>query len=237
MFRFPAHARFFRFWGEEMAHATVGLQVPATKNKVGQAFTLLAWAGLIVLAVGFVRKYVFHYYLNYNQAGFDPYWPRRGGLLLHISGGTLALLTGPWQFFTGLRRKHMQIHRWTGRLFLVGVAAAATGATYLAITTTFGWAFGFGLVMLAAAWLTTTGMAYYAIRRRMIETHKEWMIRAYVVTFAFVTFRILSDYWPAARLQPEHDLSVTLTWASWVVPLGITEIILQLRRMGRAASQ
>ena len=33
--------------------------------------------------------------------------------------------------------------------------------------------------------------------------HKEWMIRAYVVTFAFVTFRILSDYGPTSRLQPE----------------------------------
>lgn len=220
-----------------MAHATVGLEAPAARGKLGQGITVLAWMGLVLLAVGFVLKYVFHYYLNYNPAAFDAYWPRRGGLLLHISGGTLALLTGPWQFYSGLRRKHMNVHRWTGRLFLVGVAAAATGATYLAITTPYGWAFGFGLIGLAAAWVSTTGMAYYAIRKRMIETHKEWMIRAYVVTFAFVTFRVFSDYGPTSRLQPEHDLSVTLTWACWVVPLFITEIILQLRRMRKGSAR
>jgi hypothetical protein len=60
------------------------------------------------------------------------------------------------------------------------------------------------------------------------------MIRAYVVTFAFVTFRILSDYGPTSRLQPENDRSLTITWVCWVVPLGITEIIFQLKRV-RAA--
>jgi len=221
-----------------MAHAATATNLaPASsvKGKLSKAITVLAWAAIVSIAVAFVLKYVFHYYLHYNPAAFDAYWPRRGGLLLHISGGTLALLTGPWQFFTGLRRKHMNVHRWTGRLFLVGVAAAATGATYLAITTPYGWAFGFGLIGLAAAWVSTTGMAYYAIRKGLVEIHKEWMIRAYVVTFAFVTFRVFSDYGPTSRLQPEHDLSVTLTWASWVVPLFISELILQLRRIRKAS--
>jgi hypothetical protein len=57
------------------------------------------------------------------------------------------------------------------------------------------------------------------------------MIRAYVVTYAFVTYRVFSDYGPVSRLQPYHDVAVTLTWACWVVPLFITELVLQLRRM------
>jgi hypothetical protein len=145
-----------------MAHAAL----PASQNSWSQtgkaklAAKGLAWAAILSLAVGFILKYVFHYYLHYDATSFDPYWPRRGGLLFHMSGGMLALLTGPWQFWTGLRQKHLQIHRWTGRLFLLGVAMGVTGATYLALTTTFGWAFGFGLLGLAAArpqqaWLTT----------------------------------------------------------------------------------
>ena len=217
-----------------MAHTAVLLQTPAARSKVRQAFTILAWAAIVGLAAGFVLKYVFHYYLHYDQTAFGPYWPRRGALLLHISGGMIALLTAPWQFFSGLRGKPMHVHRWTGRLFLIGVAAGATGAVYLAITTTFGWAFGFGLLGLAAAWLSTSGMAYYAIRKGLTEIHKEWMIRAYVVTFGFVTFRVFSDYGPTSRLQPANDLFVTLTWACWVVPLFITELTLQLRRMHKA---
>jgi hypothetical protein len=60
------------------------------------------------------------------------------------------------------------------------------------------------------------------------------MIRAYVVTFAFVTFRILSDYGPTSRLQPENERSVMIAWVCWVVPLAITEMVFQLRRV-RAA--
>jgi len=65
---------------------------------------------------------------------------------------------------------------------------------------------------LAAAWASTTAMAYYAIRRGLVEIHKEWMVRAYVVTFAFVTFRVFSD-WPTSHLKPPGDLAITLAWA------------------------
>ena len=109
-----------------MVHATVGLQ-PATRiglpTKVGRDLIVLAWCGIVALAVGFVLKYVFHYYLNYNPTVFYGCWPRRGGSFLHITGGMLALLTAPWQFFTGLRRRYMNVHRWIGRVFLLGAAA------------------------------------------------------------------------------------------------------------------
>src|SRR5438445_145714 len=204
-----------------MAHAAATNLAPASagKSKVGKTLGIVAWVALVAIAVAFVLKYVFHYYLNYNATAFDPYWPRRAGLLLHITGGMVALLTAPWQFFTGLTGKRMNVHRYTGRIFLAGVAVGVTGATYMAVTTTFGWAFGFGLLGLAAAWASTTAMAYYAIRKGLVEIHKEWMTRAYIVTFAFVTFRVFSDYGFTSRLKPGHDLSLPLSWSSWVVPL------------------
>jgi uncharacterized membrane protein len=219
-----------------MAHAAATNLAPASagKSKLTKALTILVWAAIITVAVGFVLKYVFHYYLHYDAASFNPYWPRRGWLLVHMTGGMVALLTAPWQFFTGLRRKFMNVHRYTGRIFLAGVTVGVIGATYMAITTTFGWAFGFGLLGLAAAWASTTGMAYYAIRKGLVEIHKEWMIRAYIVTFAFVTFRVFNDYGPTSHLQPANDRAITLTWACWVVPLFITELILQLKRIRKA---
>jgi hypothetical protein len=209
-----------------------------TKGKSNYAAKLLAWAVILSVAVGFVLKYVFRYYLHYNEAAFTDaelgapnYWEERGWLLMHMTGGMVALLTGPWQFWTGFRARFARLHRWTGRLFLGGVAVGSVGAYHMAIVTTFGWALGFGLLMLATAWVTTAGMAYYAILKRRIQVHKEWMVRAYVVTFAFVTFRVLSDYGPTSRLQPEGDRSITIAWACWAIPLLITEVILQLRRM------
>lgn len=214
-----------------MAHASISTPVAAGAGKKAKTtVTILAWTGIVTLAVGFVIKYVLFYYRHYDAASFDPYWPRRGWLFLHINGGTLALLTGPWQFWTGLRQKNLAIHRWTGRLFLLGVAMGITGAVGLSVTTTFGWAFAVGIMGLASAWLVTTLMAYVSIRKGLVALHKEWMIRAYVVTFAFVTFRVLSDYGPTSRLKPEGDKSITIAWACWVVPLAVTEMVFQLRR-------
>src|SRR5262245_47608238 len=175
--------------------AAPGLAPETTGNRFGLVMKVLASAAIVGVAVAFVLKYVFHYYLNYSEAGFTvaspKYWVLRGWLLLHVSGGTLALLCGPWQFWTGFRKRYLNLHRLMGRLFLLGVVLGSIGAFRMSVDSAFGWAFGVSLFILAAAWLTTAAMAYYAIRNRRIDVHKEWMLRAYVITFAFVIFRIL----------------------------------------------
>ncbi len=108
------------------------------------------------------------------------------------------------------------------------------GSVGLAVTAVGGWAFEVGLMGLASAWLVTTATAYYSIRKGLVPLHKEWMMRAYVVTFAFVFFRILSDYGPTSGLQPENDRSIVISWVCWVVPLGVTEMIFHVRRMRSA---
>jgi len=222
-----------------MAHATISAPIgaPPAGSRIKVAATWFAWAGILALAASFVFKYVLFYYRHYDAASFDTLWPRRAWLFLHINGGTLALLTGPWQFWSGLRQRHMSIHRWTGRLFLLGVAAGVAGAVGLVVKEVGYWAFGVGLMGLAAAWLVTTSMAYYSIRKGLVALHKEWMIRAYVVTFAFVFFRVLSDYSPMSRLRPEGDRDITIAWACWVVPLAVTEMIFQLRRVRAAVRE
>jgi uncharacterized membrane protein YozB (DUF420 family) len=195
---------------------------------------------IFAIAIAFVLKYVFRYYLHYNQAAFtDPdlgaanYWQMRGWLLLHITSGMLALLSGPWQFSKWLRQRHLRLHRITGYVFLSSVACGSIAAFRLAIATTFGWAFGFGLASLALAWSTTAAMALYAIKQKQIQIHKEWMVRAYIVTFAFVTFRLLNDFPPTSRLEPGGERADTFIWASWVLPLLAAEVIMQLNRMRR----
>jgi uncharacterized membrane protein len=221
-----------------MAHATISVPggTGTRSRKTRLTVTTLAWTGIVGLAVAFVIKYVLFYYRHYDAASFDTLWPRRAWLFLHINGGTLALLTGPWQFWSGLRQRHMRIHRWTGRLFLLGVAAGVAGAVGLVVKEVGYWAFGVGLMGLAVSWLVTTAMAYYSIRKGLVALHKEWMIRAYVVTFAFVFFRVMSDYSPMSRLRPEGDRDITIAWACWVVPLAVTEMIFQLRRVRSAVA-
>src|ERR1017187_9246684 len=69
-----------------------------------------------------------------------------------------------------------------------------TWASRLALTIPGHLPYSAGLFMLCVAWGLTTSMALYAIRTRRIEQHREWMLRSYTVTFAFVTYRLASTW-------------------------------------------
>jgi hypothetical protein len=69
--------------------------------------------------------------------------------------------------------------------------------------------------------------------------HKEWMLRSYLVAFAFVTFRIMTDLLPGVTKHLGSNLddaNTSVSWLSWLVPLAIYEVILQVRKLsGRTA--
>jgi uncharacterized membrane protein len=195
-----------------------------------------ALAAVLAVGVVFVAKYVFRYYLNYNPAEFDPYWSRRAILLVHSPSGLVALLIGPFQFSRRLRQRNLQLHRMLGRTYLIAVLCGSLAGMGLAVTTTFGVIWGFSLFCLALAWITCGAMAFYAIKLRQIAVHQEWMVRTYIVTFGFVTFRLLNDYGPTSRLGAPGQRQDVYIWASWVVPLMAAEVIMQLRRMRKAGA-
>ena len=106
--------------------------------------------------------------------------------------GLAAPVTGPFQLWSGLRRWNLPLHQITGHLYLAGVALAGCAAFFLAAYAE-PHDFGVTLAGLAMAWWLCVGMAFVAIRRRRIEAHRQWMIRGYVLTLTFVTFRYLVD--------------------------------------------
>jgi uncharacterized membrane protein len=112
-------------------------------------------------------------------------------LLPHALCGTLALLSGPRQFSTRFRQRHLAIHRILGRVYVVSVLLAAP----LAITISSGRTLFPATCVQAGAWIICTVAAFLTARNRHIAQHRQWMIRSYAVTFTFITLRILS-IWP-----------------------------------------
>jgi hypothetical protein len=200
---------------------------PAVRSRrvLGVLLSLTALAGIV-----FVASAAVPYFLS-SSYGPPEYAPRRGWLLLHIVGGIIALLTGPVQLWLGLSDRGMEWHRRMGIGYMTGVAIGSLGAFYLSTHTDFGWVFGAGLFALATAWVTTTTLAYLAIKRSLTDQHKEWMIRSYVVTFAFVTFRVVQPALAAAHIGTPLEQLAAASWACWAVPLLITEAVIQGRKV------
>ena len=196
-----------------------------------RAAGILAVALLVVVGARFLFGEAVPYLIHISPEKFGRFWPDRAWLITHIAGGGLAVIVGPFQFWSAVRRRFVGIHRWTGRLYVVGVLIGGAAAFYLASRATAGTAFGISLGALGLAWWTTTGMAYVAIRRRQVSQHKEWMIRSFVVTFTFVTFRLWAELGALQVLGAES--ATTLVWLSWTMPLLATEVVLQSRKVLR----
>lgn len=196
---------------------------------VWRAAAVFAGACLVVLGARFLMSDAIPFITDISPDQYGRYWPRRAWLLTHIAGSGLALLLGPLQFWSGLRRHSVLIHRWTGRLYVASVTTGGVAAFYLASHAEQGAEFGISLGALGEAWWTTTGMAYFAIRRGHVSQHREWVIRSYVVTFTFVTTRTLAGFGAFPSLGP--DPFTTLVWIGWSLPLLALEAILQGRKM------
>ena len=66
-------------------------------------------------------------------------------------------------------------------------------------------------------------MGYRAARNRRSDSHRAWMIRSYVLTWSFVSCRLIGK---APALANIGD-GAAIIWLSWIVPLLACEVALQ----------
>lgn len=192
----------------------------------GLASSLVAWILIAppVLTFSSVQEHLGHFGLAY----------------LHVLGGTVMLFFGLANLYVGTTRRHFRHHKLIGRIYLVGGAIGAIAAMVITaspnvhkqggpiLTNT-----SISLLTLGSAWLLAAGMAYRAVRNQRYDSHRDWMIRSYVLVWAFVFCRL------ASRVEGVEDMGGgdAFIWLSWVAPLIIGEIALQWRAGARTPSR
>lgn len=144
----------------------------------------------------------------------------QAGFLLHISLGTIALVTGPWQFHYRLRTARPRVHRTLGWIYVLAcifgglaglsIAGGSNGGPIAAV--------GFGI--LAVLWITITASALVAAVRRKFDLHRRLMIVSFALTFAGVTLRL---YLPLALIDLTRfsEVYAWIAWACWVPNLAV----------------
>ena len=155
-----------------------------------------------------------------------------GLLYVHMLGGTIMLFFGAINLYIGATRRHFRYHKLVGRTYLIGGSLGAIVALIIALgpahksdvapmlTNT-----NISISVLGIAWLAAAGMAYRAVRNKRYDSHRDWMIRSYVLAWAFVFCRL------ASRVPTVADLGEgqAFIWLSWIGPLIACEIALQWR--------
>ena len=144
--------------------------------------------------------------------------------LVHILPGALFLVLTPLQFLPRIREKHLQVHRWMGRVLVVSGLIIGTTALVMsykmniggpnetAATTLFGILFLFCLIK-----------AYLHIRRKEVARHREWMIRAYAIALGVATTRpIVGAFFAFRRLTP-HEFFGIAFWLGFTTTFLVAE--------------
>lgn len=133
----------------------------------------------------------------------------------HISFGGLALLSGWSQFSKKLRTKRLNLHRNLGKIYVVSVLISGLCGVHLGFFATGGIVSSLGFISLGIIWLFTTGMAYFAVKRKDMSLHQGMMVYSYAACFAAVTLRI---WLPLLTLTLGEFLLAykIVAWLCWV---------------------
>ncbi len=218
-------------------------------NKAGTFKQKFPWRLMTFLAfaigLGAIAPYATFNPDNFNEAtaryATESLF-RQAALYVHIFASGIALVLGPFQFLSRLRGRWPSVHRWMGRIYLVGILLGGLSAFIIAPGIISGMVGEMGLISLAILWLWTGWMAYRNIRAGNIQIHRDWMTRNYALTFAAVTLRLwlgtlIGTQVPLLETKYAGDFDAlfvevyrVVMWISWVPNLIVAEMIIQHRR-------
>jgi hypothetical protein len=163
-----------------------------------------------------------------DVAAFDAQFrTHRFITLVHIVPGALFLLFVPLQLSRTVRSRFVAFHRWNGRALLVTGAVSAGAGLYFGIATPFaGLAESIIIVALAGWFGVALTRAYRAIRRRDIEGHREWMLRALAVPIGVTVVRLTGALVDIALTPAGYSARVVFVvalYVGWAASLAVTE--------------
>lgn len=163
-------------------------------------------------------------------------------VVVHVVAVALFALLGALQFSAAIRRRRPSWHRRSGRMLVVaGLVVAGSG---LWMTLFYPDAPG-GVLLWTVRLVVGSGMAvsivlaFAAIRRRDIPTHRAWMIRAYALTAGAGTQLLTQGISEPAFGTGDLPKALSMT-AGWIINIVIAEWVIRVpatRRKKRARSR
>lgn len=165
-------------------------------------------------------------------------------VVLHIVTVSVFSVVGALQFWPRSRRGGRPWHKAAGRLIVpMGLIAAATGI-WMTLAYDLPPMDGKALnaIRLAAGFgmFASLCLGYAAIRRRDVQQHSAWMIRAYALGLGAGTQVLTHLPWfilaGGTETMPGIVPRTIMMGAAWVINLAVAEYIIHLRRTAAVAA-
>ncbi|MEO3714132.1 DUF2306 domain-containing protein [Roseateles flavus] len=238
--------------------------VAASRSTAGRAAGALrlaarGWFAVAAIGLSLFAVYVTLFYggavLRGDPAGWNKVLPKgyvageplgNAVLAVHLALAVFVTLGGALQLVPQIRSAVPRVHRWIGRIYLIGVAVTSLGGTWLV------WARGtvgdltqHVAITINAVFIIVCGLLAWrhAIGRRF-DVHRRWALRLFLVANGVWFFRIGLMLWLLVWQRPVGFDPKTfagpylsfLSFAQYLLPLAMLELYFFAQRPTRGAA-
>ena len=164
------------------------------------------------------------------------YYQQTVATILHLLPGFLIVILGPLQFIPLIRKRWINLHRWSGRVFIVCGATGAVSGFLIGGLDPFGGFNGPGFDEAMATWFFSSYIlfclykAYSSVRQKQFGAHREWMIRSFALMIAIATERIMFGVLQATTNISFEVLFGATFWMAGMIHIVASETWIQLTR-------
>ncbi|RXK62838.1 DUF2306 domain-containing protein [Lacibacter luteus] len=153
------------------------------------ASLVFLWAMILLLSLYFFFDNVIAYFYGYRSRLFGiSLFQNQLWVVMHMVGGTFALLLGPFQFWPFIRKRFVQFHRTSGKVYMFGILLIGISAGRLSLISSCV-PCRISLFLLTLFVVVSTWFAWRAIKAGNTKVHRQMMIRSYICVLAFVMVR------------------------------------------------
>jgi uncharacterized membrane protein len=162
----------------------------------------------------------------------DRYFDHPTLSIIHMITGILFLVLAPLQFWPKFRARYRSFHRCSGRVLMpAGLTAGVTGIMLAVMLPGFGgfstllssWFFG---ILIIYCFLRSFWLAY----KRKINSHREWIIRAFAIGLGVGTQRLLIFITIPVQVVTFEEMFGPLFWLGTVINIMMAEYWINLTR-------
>lgn len=158
--------------------------------------------------------------------------------LIHILPGAIFLGLAAFQFIPGIRQRHLEFHRWSGRALVVTGLVIGVSALVMSFKMNIGGVNETAATTLyAIVFLICLIRAYVFIRRKDVARHREWMIRAYAVGLGVATTRPIVGVFFAFRRMTPHEFFGIAFWLGFTITFVAAEAWIDYTRYHERKSE